>query len=70
MHLVTERGQLLLDAVVDLGGLLGLGQCLPCCLLALVVCGALDLSALLESERANQYELHQRTESQRSRLVL
>lgn len=49
MHLVAVRSELLLGLVIDLGGLLGLGQLPPCCLLALVVCSTLDLSSLLES---------------------
>jgi hypothetical protein len=47
--LVSVFGELLLDLVVDLGRLLGLSQLPPCRLLALVVCGTLDLSPLLES---------------------
>jgi hypothetical protein len=39
----------LLGLAVDAGGLLGLGHLPPRCLLALVVCGALDLPALLET---------------------
>ena len=48
-HLVSVRGELRLDLVVDLGALLGLGQRTAGGLLALVVSSTLDLSALLES---------------------
>ena len=47
-YLVSVLGKLLLDLVVHLGGLLGLGQVPPCSLLALVVCLTLDLPSLLE----------------------
>ena len=48
-HLVTVRSELGLDLVVDLGGLLGLGERTASGLLALVVGSTLDLSSLLES---------------------
>jgi len=49
MHLVAELLQLLLGLVVDAGARLRVGQLLPCRLLALVVCLALDFPPLLES---------------------
>lgn len=48
-HLVTERCEVLLGLAVDGGGLFGLGHLPSRRLLALVVCGALDLPALLEA---------------------
>lgn len=47
--LVTELSQLALDLAVDVRALLGIGQVLPCSLLACVVCGTLDLTSLLKS---------------------
>lgn len=48
-HLVSVGSELGLDLLVDLGALLGLGERTASSLLALVVGGTLDLSALLES---------------------
>lgn len=48
-RLVSQLGQLALDLVVNLGGLLGLGELSSDGLLALVVCRTLNLASLLES---------------------
>ena len=48
-RLVSQLGQLALDLVVNLGGLLGLGELSSDGLLALVVCRTLNLASLLKS---------------------
>lgn len=48
-RLVSELSELLLGVLVDLGAVLGLEKLLTGSNLALVVCGALDLSPLLET---------------------
>ena len=48
-RLVSQLGQLALDLVVNLSGLLGLGELSSDGLLALVVCRTLNLASLLES---------------------
>jgi len=54
-NLVSVLGQLLLDLLIHVGGLLCLGELSPGSLLSLVVCGTLDLSPLLESVFHCQY---------------
>lgn len=47
--LITVSSELSLGGIGNLGSALGLDELSPGSLLALVVCGALDLSPLLES---------------------